>query len=289
MGRALGADRLDRRGTRPGDPTLVASPRRVALHAPQRDRPRSVATSTSEAFLRSALARDVVGGLGPDEWVAAMVPAVDEGPGAAGVDQEMRDQCGSTSSGEAVSTVKRLVTRYRPARTLVEQSAHAQLVVVGSRGCGGFAGLLLGSVSHALPHHAGCPVAIVRPAAPSHALTVAERASAPASTSALPTSACRGERCPRSTPERTVSDPDRFSFFLPRCFPVPRSARNLRGTRVGRAPALRLGIRCCRPRRLGPEWPPRYRRSAPACRSARRLGWPLRTVGSPASGAPLTG
>jgi hypothetical protein len=52
-----------------------------------------------------------------------MVPAVDEGPGAAGVDQEMRDQCGSTSSGEAVSTVKRLVTRYRPARTLVEQSA----------------------------------------------------------------------------------------------------------------------------------------------------------------------
>jgi hypothetical protein len=32
--------------------------------------------------------------------------------------------------------------------------------------------------------------------------------------------------------ERTVSDPDRFSFFLPRCFPVPRSARNLRGTRV---------------------------------------------------------
>jgi hypothetical protein len=46
VGRALGADQLDRRGTRPGDPTLVASPRRVALHAAQRDRPRSVATST---------------------------------------------------------------------------------------------------------------------------------------------------------------------------------------------------------------------------------------------------
>ena len=112
-----------------------------------------------------------------------------------------------------MSTVKRrLVTRYRPDRTLVEQSAHAQLVVVGSRGCGGFAGLLLGSVSHALSHPAGCPVAMVRPAAPSHALTGAERATAPAYTSALPTSACRGERYPRSTPERTVSDPDRFSF-----------------------------------------------------------------------------
>jgi len=45
-GRLLGADRLDRRGTRPGDPTLVASPRRVALHSPQRDRSRAVATST---------------------------------------------------------------------------------------------------------------------------------------------------------------------------------------------------------------------------------------------------
>jgi nucleotide-binding universal stress UspA family protein len=98
-----------------------------------------------------------------------MVPAVDEGPGAAGVDQEMRDQCGSTSSGEAVSAVKRLVVdgaRFRPARTLVEQSAHAQLVVVGSQRCGGFAGLLLGSVSHALPHHPGCPATIVRPPPP---------------------------------------------------------------------------------------------------------------------------
>jgi len=45
-GRAPGPDRLDRRGTHPGGPTLVASPRRVALHAQQRARPRSVAAST---------------------------------------------------------------------------------------------------------------------------------------------------------------------------------------------------------------------------------------------------
>ncbi|MEU7766609.1 universal stress protein [Nocardia sp. NPDC049190] len=59
-------------------------------------------------------------------------------------------------------SVRRVLVRDRPVRSLLDQSEHAQLLVVGSHGRGGFTGMLLGSTSDALLHSVECPMIVVR-------------------------------------------------------------------------------------------------------------------------------
>jgi nucleotide-binding universal stress UspA family protein len=58
--------------------------------------------------------------------------------------------------------VERILVRGGAARAILDTAAGADLVVLGSRGLGGFEGLLLGSVSHQVAHHVRCPLVVVR-------------------------------------------------------------------------------------------------------------------------------
>lgn len=56
---------------------------------------------------------------------------------------------------------ERVIANELPAKALLDRANDAALLVVGSRGRGGFSGLLLGSVSQQVIHHATCPVVVV--------------------------------------------------------------------------------------------------------------------------------
>ena len=73
------------------------------------------------------------------------------------LDATLREAIPETGTVE----IERRVVEDRPAAALVEESRGADLLVVGSRGHGGFAGLLLGSVGQQVANHAACPVVIV--------------------------------------------------------------------------------------------------------------------------------
>ena len=63
--------------------------------------------------------------------------------------------------GVAAASVTVQAASGLPAQLLIDASRDADLVVVGRRGGGGFAGLMMGSVSSQVSHHAACPVVVV--------------------------------------------------------------------------------------------------------------------------------
>jgi nucleotide-binding universal stress UspA family protein len=73
----------------------------------------------------------------------------------------LEDAVGSVFGATLPSWFRASVRHGPPARVLIDASATADLLIVGSRGHGGFVGLLLGSVSAACAESAHCPVLIM--------------------------------------------------------------------------------------------------------------------------------
>ncbi|MGE2723330.1 universal stress protein [Mycolicibacterium pulveris] len=88
-----------------------------------------------------------------DEWAAR---------GEELAEQKLTEQLGRWQQRYPDVSVRRVIVADQPARQLVKQADSAQLVVVGSRGRGGFAGMLLGSVGAAVAESARMPVIVAR-------------------------------------------------------------------------------------------------------------------------------
>ncbi|WP_406862179.1 universal stress protein [Streptomyces sp. HUAS MG47] len=78
--------------------------------------------------------------------------------------RSLSEELGTALTGTGTDDVplEQHVVRGNPAEVLTEAASGAELLVVGNRGRGGFASLLLGSVSQQCALHAPCPVVIVR-------------------------------------------------------------------------------------------------------------------------------
>jgi nucleotide-binding universal stress UspA family protein len=72
------------------------------------------------------------------------------------------DAIAEVSSPDEPVKIRSMVAEGNPAQVLLDASAGAETLVVGSRGHGGFTEALLGSVSQHLVHHATCPVEVIR-------------------------------------------------------------------------------------------------------------------------------
>ncbi|MFC0451659.1 universal stress protein [Rhodococcus jostii] len=129
---------------------------------------RAISVAFQEASLRNAplVAVHVWSDLGPtafeDPRAAALVPQ--------GLEEDEHAVLAESLAGWQEKYPDVLVTREvyidNPRARLLEWSKKAQLLVVGSRGRGGFKGMLLGSTSNSLVGGAHCPVVVVRPARP---------------------------------------------------------------------------------------------------------------------------
>jgi len=127
---------------------------------------RALRWAAEEARLRDAVLEVVTSWHYP---VLATIPAFGVLPPADDMSDEARKGLVELLESEGITnssglTVLETVAEGPAAGVLVDAAQDADMVVLGSRGHGGFSGLLLGSVSQAVVSHARCPVVVVPPA-----------------------------------------------------------------------------------------------------------------------------
>lgn len=92
---------------------------------------------------------------------AAFVPSAELANQAEQHSRDVLAAAVAALTAQGFDRVEALSVEGHPARVLIEQTRDARLLVIGTRGRGGFSSLLLGSVSQVVSHHAPCPVTIV--------------------------------------------------------------------------------------------------------------------------------
>ena len=121
---------------------------------------RAVHWALDEARRRGAAVRFVHG------WFAASVGADPTGMAYGAMEDAGRsvldDAMAAAAEEVPEAPVDGVLVAESPVTALLTEAADADLVVVGARGHGGFAGLLLGSVTDQVVRHAPCPVVVVR-------------------------------------------------------------------------------------------------------------------------------
>ena len=125
---------------------------------------RALEWAAQEAVLRHRGLRIVAAWEVPAQvYAGAMVPGVaaDDFKSSMREAAEAQAEQGLQAHPDLVTEL--IVREGSPAAVLLEEAREADLLVVGTRGLGGFRGLLLGSVSAQVAHHATCPVVIVPP------------------------------------------------------------------------------------------------------------------------------
>jgi nucleotide-binding universal stress UspA family protein len=96
----------------------------------------------------------------PPSWQPGFVPPITDYETA--VQADLESDVADVLGAERARAARCHVVHAPPVRALIEAAQGADVLVVGARGRGGFAGLLLGSVSDQVTHHAPCPVTVVR-------------------------------------------------------------------------------------------------------------------------------